>query len=293
MTKKDAYPLPRIDESMDALVGAKFFSVMDLACAFHQVEVAEEDKHKTAFTKPLGLYEYNKMPFGLCNAPATYQRLMQLVFKEDCFKTLLVYLDDIVAFGRTETEMLDRLENIFGKLRLAGLKLETSKCHFFKEKVRFLGHEISKSGISTDPEKIQAVRDWVQPKTVRDLRSFLAFVSYYRRFVKGFSQIAKPLHQLVTECGQGKGKSKSTLAGHWTPRCQDAFDQLKEALTTSPVLGFADYRLPFVLETDASNDGLGAVLSQVQDGKSRVIAYMPVVVYEELNVTCRTTVARS
>jgi hypothetical protein len=272
-TRKDAYPLPRIEESIDALVGARLFSTMDLQSAFHQVEVAEEDKAKTGFTTPLGLYEFNRMAFGLCNAPATYQRIMQQVFQQEVFQVMLVYLDDIVAYSRTEEEMIARLEVIFRKLQAAGLKLELRKCSFFKKTVKFLGHEVSEKGIATDPEKVRAAREWPKPRTVKDLRSFLGFASYYRRFVKGFAQIAKPLHQLVSSCATGKRRNQGSVEGQWDTTCQDAFEQLREALTTAPLLGYADYRLPFILETDASNDGLGAVLSQIQDGKPRVIAY--------------------
>ena len=186
-TRKDAYPLPRIEESTDARVAAKLFSVMDLQSAYHQVEMEEEDKAKTAFTTPLGLYEFNRMLFGLCNSPATYLRLMQSVFPEEVFKILLVYIDDIIAFSRTEEEMLTRLEVIFQKLQQVGLKLEVSKCQFFCKKVRYLGHEISESGIATDSEKIRVVKEWPVPKSVREIRAYLGFTGYYRRYVKGFS----------------------------------------------------------------------------------------------------------
>ena len=272
-TQKDAYPLPRIDESIDALAGSRFFSTMDLQSAFHQVEVENEDKPKTAFTTPLGLLEFNRMPFSLCNAPATYQRLMQHVFNAETFKILLVYLDDIVVFSKTEEEMLQRLEIAFKKLEEVGLKLEIDKCQFFRRKVKFLGHEVSEEGISTDPEKVRAASEWPRPCTTKELRSFLGFTSYYRKFMKGFAQIAAPLHKLVAISNEGKKKKNNPIVSQWNEICEDAFNQLREAVSTAPVLGYADYRLPFIVETDASNDGLGAVLSQVQDGKQRVIAY--------------------
>ena len=277
-TIKCAYPLPRIDESLDAIGGATIFSSMDLQSAYYQVEIAEEDKAKTAFTTPIGLFEFNRMAFGLCNAPATYQRLMHDVFRDDIFKVLLVYLDDILVYSKTVDEHLERLELVLSKLHQHGLKLEPKKCQFFKRKVNFLGHEISSAGIATDQEKVRAVTNWPVPTTVKDVRSFLGFCSYYRRFVKGFAQIAKPLHQLVADCEPGpqrKRKKTTSVERPWAEdeKLQRAFDQLKTALTTAPVLGYADYNLPFVLETDALNDGLGAVLSQVQDGRSKVIAY--------------------
>jgi len=241
-TIKDAYPLPRIDESIDALVGARFFSTMDLQSAFYQVEVEEADKAKTAFTTPLGLYEFNRMPFGLCNGPATYQRLMQRVLHEETFQMLLVYLDDIVVFSRTEVEMLARLEVVFRKLQQVGLKIEVRKCHFFKTKVKFLGHEVSEEGVNTDPEKVRAAREWPRPRTVRELRSFLGFASYYRRFVKGFAQIAGPLHHLVAVCGKGKGQKMGVVTTHWDDICENAFNHLRDSLSTAPILAYADYK---------------------------------------------------
>ena len=278
-TVKDAYPLPRIDESLDAISGASLFSTMDLQSAYYQIEVAEEDKAKTAFTTPVGLFEFNRMAFGLCNAPATYQRLMQDMFRDELFRVLIVYLDDILVYSKTVDEHIERLEMVFQKLQQHGLRLELRKCAFFQKKVKFLGHEISAAGIATDPEKVRAVVEWPVPTTTRDLRSFLGFASYYRKFVKGFAQIARPLHQLLADCEPGpmrKRRKLTSLEQPWRddPKLQQAFDELRKALTTAPVLGYADYSLPFVLETDASNDGLGAVLSQIQDGRSKVIAYV-------------------
>ncbi|KAK3709629.1 hypothetical protein QZH41_010093, partial [Actinostola sp. cb2023] len=274
-TKRDAYPLPRIEESLDALKGAKYFSTIDLASAYNQVEVDPRDRHKTAFTTPMGLYEFNRMPFGLQNAPATFQRLMQGVFREDLLQKLMVYLDDIIVFSPTIEEHLIRLKVVFRKLSEHGLKIEPTKCQFFGNEVTYLGHVVSADGVSTDPEKTKAVKEWPVPVTVRDLRSFLGFASYYRRFVPKFAQIAGPLHKVVAELGSaGSNKTPKKLIGTvWTQDCQAAFNQLRTLLTTAPVLAYPDYTQPFILETDASNKGLGAVLSQEQDGKNKVIAY--------------------
>ena len=278
-TIKDAYPLPRIEESLDALNGAALFSTMDIQSAYYQVEIAEEDRAKTVFTTPVGLFEFNRMVFGLCNAPATYQRLMQNLFRDDIFRVLLVYLDDILVYSRSVEEHIERLEMVFKKLQEQGLKLELKKCKFFQKKVNFLGHEISTTGVATATDKIQAVTDWPVPKTMKDVRSFLGFCSYYRRFVKGFAQLAKPLHQLLSDREPGKAcrrRKSVSIQTRWyeDASLQHVFDTLQHAMTNTPVLGFADFNLPFVLETDASNDGIGAVLSQVQDGKSKVIAYV-------------------
>ena len=273
-TRRDAFPLPRIDESLDALGGAKHFSTIDLASAYNQVEMEPADRHKTAFTTPMGLYEYNRMPFGLNNAPATFQRLMQNIFREDVLKILLVYLDDIIVYSGTIAEHLSRLELVFRKLREHGLKIEPGKCQFFRRSVTYLGHVVSSKGVATDPVKTEAVDKWPVPKTLKDLRSFLGFTSYYRRYVPGFAQKAAPLHKLTAELSEGGKRKRGTITKEqWTTECQTAFDNLREALVSAPVLAYPDYQKPFIVETDASDKGLGAVLSQKHDGKLRVIAY--------------------
>ena len=273
--RRDAFPLPRIEESLDALSNAKYFSTLDLTSAYHQIEVAPEDRRKTAFTTPMGLYEYIRLPFGLSTSPATFQRLMSIIFRDDIFRILLVYLDDIIVYSSTLEEHLDRLDRVFTTLARHGLKLKPEKCVFFREKVKYLGHVVSKDGISTDPDKIAAVRDCVTPTTLYELRKFLGFASYYRRFVFDFAKIAAPLHQLVGSFGK-KGKrplGKHLKLENWETKHQKAFETLKEKLTSAPVLAYARFDLPFIIEIDASESGLGCVLSQEQDGKRRVIAY--------------------
>ena len=274
-TRRDAFPLPRIDESLDALSGAAFFSTIDLASGYHQVVMHEKDRHKTAFTTPFGLYEYLRMPFGLCNAPATFQRLMQATMSDLAFQIVLVYLDDLLVFSPTFQDHLVRLETVLRRLRETGLKVKVEKCHFLQPEVRFLGHQVSARGISTDPEKINAVKMWPTPSTVKELRSFLGFCSYYRRFIEGFSQIAVPLHDVVTACVKESSQVRANqlFRSLWTPECLRAFEHLKEKLTSAPTLGYADFTLPFILETDASSLGLGAVLYQEQGGRKTVIAY--------------------
>ena len=275
-TRKDAYPLPRIEESLDALTGATLFSTLDLASGYHQVPMAERDKDKTAFCTPFGLFEFNRMPFGLCNAPSTFQRLMERIFSDQSFHSLLLYLDDIVIFSSSFQQHLQRLEVVLGRLKEHNLKLKLSKCHFFQEEVQYLGHVISARGVATDPDKIQTVLQWKRPTTLTDLRSFLGFASYYRRFVAGFAKHAGPLHKLVAEV-QGKGKKRgganAMLGNLWNDHCEQAFETLKQELVSAPVLKYADFSKPFVLEIDASHQGLGAVLSQEVDGKRRPIAF--------------------
>ena len=274
-TRRDAYPLPRIEESLDALGGARYFSTLDLASGYNQVAVAEQDRAKTAFCTPFGLYEFNRMPFGLCNAPGTFQRLMEHIFGDQSFQTLLLYLDDVVVFSSTFEQHLQRLGLVLGRLRAQNLKLKLSKCHFFAQEVQYLGHVISAAGVATDPEKTRVVAEWPRPRTARDLRSFLGFASYYRRFVPKFATHAAPLHRLAAAAGGTKrtpGLGVS-LVDHWDDKCEEAFGALKERLTSAPVLAYADFSKPFILDIDASFEGLGAVLSQEQDGGRRPIAY--------------------
>ena len=258
-TVKDAHALPRINESMDALHGSKWFSCLDLQSAYAQVPMHPDDQYKTAFSTPFGLYEHTRMAYGLCNGPSTFQRLMQTMFRKELFNTILCYLDDVLVFSTTIQEHIERLDVVFTKLTEYGLKLEKRKCHFFQPEVKYLGHQVSASGIGTDPEKISAVREWPIPTKLRDLRSFIGFTSYYRRYVAGYSTMAKPLHDLVTECCAETKYNKRTkfdIRDQWTDECRAAFNKLKEKLTEAPVLGFADYSKTFILETDASDRGL-------------------------------------
>lgn len=257
-TRKDAFPLPHIEESLDALTGACWFSTLDLASGYNQVPVAESDRAETAFCTPFGLFEWNCMPFGLCNAPSTFQRLMQRIFDQQC-QSLLLYLDDIVVFSCTIEEHLDRLKVVLGRLQKENLKVKLSKCAFFQQEVHYLGHVISDKGVSTDPSKVEVVANWQTPSTISELRSFLGFASYYHRFVEGFAKLAAPLHKLVAESGSTKFKKKQDqgVLDHWTEVCQNSFEALKKKLTIAPVLAYADFSFPFILEVDASRGGLG------------------------------------
>ncbi|KAG1930572.1 interleukin-1 receptor accessory protein-like 1-A [Pimephales promelas] len=274
-TRRDAFPLPRIEETLDSLSGARWFSTMDLASGYNQVPVEEADKPKTAFCTPFGLFEWNRMPFGLCNAPSTFQRLMERLFGDQQGQSLLLYLDDIVVFSSSVGQHLNRMEVVLQRLQKEGLKVKLSKCAFFKQEVRYLGHVISAEGVSTDPDKIKAVAQWCRPTSVAELRSFLGFASYYRRFVEEFSRLAAPLHRLVAALAAPKNdaRMRGSFSRAWSEECEGSFELLKSKLTTTPVLAYADFSLPFILEVDASYGGLGAVLSQEQQGKVRPIAY--------------------
>ena len=262
-TIKDAYPLPRIQDTLDTLSNAKWFSTLDLASGYWQVELTPRARRAAAFCTRNGLFEWNVMPFGLCNAPATFQRLMDRVLAGLQWETCLVYLDDIIVLGRDVPEMLHRLSDVFNRLQDANLKLKPAKCCLFRHQVAYLGHIVSEQGVTTDPAKIQKVQDWPTPTSIQEVRQFIGLASYYRRFVEDFATIAEPLHNLT----------KKYARFQWTSECQEAFDGLKQRLTTTPVLGYPLDEGNMLLDTDASDTGIGAVLSQVQQGRERVLAY--------------------
>ena len=277
-TTKDAYPIPRIDDTLHSLAGSKFFSTLDLKSGYWQVELRESDKPKTAFqVGSLGFFKCNQMPFGLCNAPATFQRLMERCMGALNLRDCLIYLDDIIIFSSTFEEHLERLQAVFKNRERHNLKLKPSKCEFFKEQVIYLGHVVSADGIHTDPSKLEAVSNWPIPKSTKDVRKFLGFNGYYRRFVKGYASIVRPLNDLLvghpTKPGGKKKSSENATPFRWDDEQQQSFDAIKERLTNPPVLGYADYKLPFTLHTDASGNGLGAALYQRQNGTNRVIAF--------------------
>ncbi|KAK3090574.1 hypothetical protein FSP39_012793 [Pinctada imbricata] len=274
-TVKDAYPLPRIEEALDALKGAKFFCSLDLAHGFHQLPVADEDVEKTAFRIGTGgLYEFCRMPFGLTGAPGTFMRVMDKIFGDQNFQTVLIYLDDILIFGRTYQETLERLDMVLTRLAKFNLKVNPDKCQMFKEKLRYLGHVISKEGMMPDPDKTLAVAHWTRPKSETELRGFLGLAGYYRRFVRDFAKIASPLHQLLKgSCKKSKQKKASSQIKEWDEKCETSFQKLKECLTSAPLLGHPDFHKPFILEIDASMAGLGAVLSQDQEHGRVVLCY--------------------
>lgn len=423
-TIKDSFPLPRIEEVMDSLCGAQWFSILDFSSAYHQLAMDQDSKDKAAFVTPFGLFTWNRMPMGLTNSAATFQRFMQRCFTEELFDILLIYLDDLLVFSKSFEEHLVNLDKVLTIITKRGLKLKKEKCQFFKQKISYLGHIVSKDGISTDPDKINCIKNWPLPKTCKEVLSFLGFAGYYRKYIQNFSQIAGPLYDAVhescmsqevrgnvnlqikelnildisneshivcfvsTDFSDKRGiasrimeklnirqelKSQNKKAGQiacwkendkffyfmivkdlakdlidlnalqsclhelkkitakhnvhqlsisssciqthleffknkffeifkdhtisitvcsyasnkqyslkqklrkkpllWDSKCQQSFELLKEKLTTSPILSFADFNEDFILELDASGLGIGAVLSQKIDGKTKVIAY--------------------
>lgn len=280
-TRRDAHPLPRIEESLEALGRAKYFSTLDLASGYWQIAMDPQDQEKTAFTTPMGPYEFTRLPFGLMNGPATFQRYMETCLGDLHYESILIYIDDIVIFSEDCESHLERLEMVFERLEKHGLKLKPSKCHLFQEQISYLGHVVSAKGVATDPDKCKTVINWKVPRSVTELRTFMGLAGYYRRFVKDFSKIAAPLYELIGTANVPKKGKRSDQQGKkqkkepykWTEKHQQAFDAIKVALTSPPILAFPDYSKPFIVYTDASSNGLGAVLSQVQDGKEHVIAY--------------------
>ena len=263
-TKLDEFPLPRIDDILDQLRGSRHFSTLDLASGYWQIAMDSQSKEKTAFTTYSGLFQFRKMPFGLVNAPATFQRLMEVVLAGLARKVCVVYLDDILVFGRTLAEHNANLTLVLERLRTAGLRLKPKKCCFALKEVEYLGHVVSANGVQTDPKKLRAVEQFPPPHDLKTLRSFLGLASYYRKFVPNFATVARPLHALT----------KKDVPFLWSSECQDALTKLKKLLTSAPVLAYPDFAKPFVLETDASGEGLGAVLAQQQEDNSiRPIAY--------------------
>ena len=263
VTKKDAYPLPHIEDALSTLAGSKYFCTLDLASGYWQVELSDDAKPKTAFCTRQGLFQFNVLPFGLSNAPATFERLMELVLKGLTWRQCVVYIDDIIVFGETFEDTLGRLTEVFNRLRSANLKLKPKKCFLFKPSTLYLGFQVSGNGVSPDPAKLEAVKQWSRPCTVKGVRSFLGFANYHRKFIPNYADMSEPLSRLTR-------KSEPFI---WGETQQHAFDSLKQALTSAPVLVHPRREGEFILDTDASLTGIGGALYQVQDGEERVIGY--------------------
>ena len=278
LTVKDSHPLPHICETLESLAGAAHFSTFDMNSGFWQVPMAEESKQYTAFTlDSMGLYECECMPFGLCNTPPTFQRLMQNCLGELNLTYCLIYLDDVIVFSNTPDEHLWRMRVVFDCLCEHGLKLKLSKCEVFKLEINYLAHHVSRKGVLPSKKNLESITQCPPPDTYTKVKSFVGLVGHYRRFIKGFAKITAPLYDLTS----GDNKDKKSEHVDLPPEAREAFDHLKAACLQVPILSFPDFTKPFLLETDASGRGLGAVLSQKQaDGWYHPIAYASCVMNE-------------
>lgn len=262
-TVDDRYPIPNIDDILDKLGKCNYFTTLDLASGFHQIEMSEESIPKTAFNVENGHFEYVRMPFGLKNAPATFQRVMDYVLRDVQNKICLVYMDDIIIFSTSLQEHIANLRQVFLKLRDSKLKIQLDKSEFLRQNVEFLGHVITPQGIKPNPNKIRAIQNFPIPKTAREIKSFLGLLGFYRKFIKDFSKITKPF----TKCLK---KNEKIIHNQ---EFLKAFNLCKNILTNEPLLQFPDFSKPFLLTTDASNFAIGAVLSQGPIGQDKPIAF--------------------
>ena len=261
MTIKHSYPLPRIDALLDDLGSKKWFATLDLQSGYWQVPIAEADKYKTAFVAAGGLYEFNVIPFGLTNAPAAFQKVMNNVMKNLPQDIAMCYLDDIIVSADTVEALIKNLDAVLGQFQKIGLKFGPNKCQFFQKEVTFLGHRVSAEGIRMEPEKLIGISKFKIPENRKQVQSFLGACNYYRRFVKNFSAIAVPLSALCSP----------NVKFRWTQREQGAFETLKNALVEAPMLAFPHQTAQFILDTDASDYGVGAVLSQVVEENNELV----------------------
>lgn len=261
-TIEDNYPIPNITDILDKLGKSNYFSILDLKSGFHQIEVHEKDRQKTAFSVDNGHYEFNRMPFGLKNAPSTFQRLVDNILRENVSKReCMVYMDDIIVFSNGLEEHVKNLKSVLNKLRNARLKIQLDKCEFFRKEVEFLGHTVNEEGVSPNQAKIEVIRKLQIPRTEKEIKRFLGMTGYYRRFIKNYAHITKPMTKYL---------KKDSILDIKDINYIDAFNILKEKLVHAPILVYPDFSLPFEITTDASNVAIGGVLSQ----NDKPIAYV-------------------
>src|SRR5690606_1713953 len=270
ITVKNRYPLLLIGETLDQLKGAKYFTKLDLCGAYNLIRIAKGDEWKTAFRTRYGLFEYLVMPFGLTNAPATFQTYMNDTLREYLDRFCVVYLDDILIYSKTLSEHKDHVKAVLEKLKQAGLYLKAKKCEFTTQRTEFLGYVITPEGTDMDKSKDMAILEWPEPKTIKQLRGFLGLATYYRRFIKNYSKIAKPLTDCLKNLGEKHGRGMKL---DMPDPAKQAFETLKKAFTTAPVLTRYDPTLETVIEVDSSDACIGGVLSQYNidsDGMKRL-----------------------
>uniref|UniRef100_A0AAG5D8F6 RNA-directed DNA polymerase n=1 Tax=Anopheles atroparvus TaxID=41427 RepID=A0AAG5D8F6_ANOAO len=263
-TIEDKYPIPQIEEILDNLGKSSYFTTLDLKSGFHQIEMDPKDRMKTAFSTTQGHFEFARMPFGLKNAPAAFQRAMNSVLSGLIGNICFVYLDDIIVVGKNLKTHLDNLDTVLQRLSDFNLKIQLDKCEFLKRETEFLGHTITPEGIKPNPDKIAKILDWRLPTTQKEIKQFLGLTGYYRRFIRDYAKLTKPLSKCL---------KKDATVNFNQEEYRTSFEELKKIISSDQILIYPDFKLPFILTTDASNYALGAVLSQMQDGKERPIAF--------------------
>jgi len=278
VTEKDAFPVPHVKDALDSFHGARYFATIDLLSGYWQMGMTERVKQCSAFCTRRGLFQFTRMPFGLTNAPSTFCRLMGTILYDLLYKICICYLDDINVFAATPHELIDHLDRVFTRLRERGLKAKPSKCVFFKSPIEFLGHLVSAAGIEPQPDKVERIQNWPTPHCLTEVRAFMGLASYYRRFVKNCAKIVEPLTRL----------SQKNTRFVWTEEAQESFETLKEALLDTVILAYPIPGLPCILDTDASDVAVGAVLSQKVEGVERPIAFYSVVLNRTQRNYCAT-----
>ena len=271
ITKQPIFPIPDTRQLLDTLHGSAYYTTLDLSSRYYNVPMHKSDICKTAFSTRENHWEFVRMPMGLSTSPGTFQRLLHKVFdKENCHQCL-IYLDGILVFSRNLVEQTERLRTIFERIRAAGLKLSPEKCEFFKREVCYLGYKITENGAKTDEKKIDKIKNWSSPKSAEELRSFLGLCGYYRQFIKDYAQVVAPLERSCRIIWNKKKRKETEI--EWNREFEESFEKLKVALTNAPVLAYPTKEGQFTLDTDASHGCMGSVLSQIQDGQEKVIAY--------------------
>ena len=272
ITVRDRYPLPNIGDLVDRLQGATIFSKLDLRSGYHQIRMAEKDIPKTAFVTHLGSFEWRVLPMGLTNAPATFQRLMNHLFTEST-AFVAAYLDDIIIFSKNKEEHKEHIRYVLETLRKNKMSLNPKKCEFGRNRIHFLGHVIGENFVQMEPDKVDAVRNWTEPTTKKELQAFLGFTNFYRRFIRGYAEITSPLSDLTSRSAGADGSAGGKLPSPLPEEAKKAFDKLKEMLTSAPALAMVKPKSPFILYVDASNTAVGAALHQQTQGREAPVAY--------------------
>lgn len=278
VTVKDAFPLPNIESCLDTLSDNIFMTTLDMAAGYYQLEIDERDRHKTAFITKYGQFEHVKLAFGLCNSPATFSRVIQLVLQGLAWKECLAYLDDIIVLGKNFKDHLDNLYQVLEIFRRYNLKLKPKICNLFQNEVKFLGKIVSSEGIKINPENVQTIKKWPTPTKKKDVESFLGFMNYHRDYIPKYAKIALPLHEIA--------KPKAPF--DWQKKHQLAFYAMKTALIDAVILNYPNSVNTFILDTDAPDNTIGAELTQIQQGKEKPISFASKVLSSAQRKYCTT-----